>query len=132
MDFWLLYLITRTGQIHELCAIMGILGMIISLIGYALAVFGKTQQGKYDEETRQFGTQLLPYTTKGIKVCLIPLLLSFALPSTNDWKLIVGGYYVTNIQGIEQLPPDIVLAAHKFLKEYGDTEKEKPKNDDKK
>lgn len=62
---------------------------------------------------------------KGIAIAAVLLaILGGMVPSTDAMKYIIGGYFVTNIETIDQLPPNIVKAANKFLEEYsGEIEK---------
>lgn len=46
------------------------------------------------------------------------MLLTAAVPSTKGAMMMVGGYFATNLEGIEELPPNIVKAANAFLKQY--------------
>ena len=40
------------------------------------------------------------------------------VPSEKAMKYIIGGYLVTNIEHIDELPPNLVKAANRFLEEY--------------
>ncbi|MCK4609487.1 MAG: hypothetical protein KAT71_08390 [Gammaproteobacteria bacterium] len=53
---------------------------------------------------------------------LIPLaaVIIVAVPSTDQMKYIIGGSYVTNIENIEKLPPNVVDAANKFLEKMNE------------
>lgn len=36
-------------------------------------------------------------------------------PKASQMNMIVGGYYVTNLENIDKLPPNILKAANKYL-----------------
>jgi len=55
---------------------------------------------------------------------LLILILGAFIPSKDAMKYIIGGYAVTNLEGIEKLPKNLVNAANAFLESQ-------PKGDEK-
>lgn len=53
----------------------------------------------------------------------VSILLALATPTANHLYTIVGGYYITNIEDMKDLPPNVVKAANKFLKDFGAADK---------
>ena len=47
---------------------------------------------------------------------IITAFISSFIPSEKSVYKIIGAYAVTNIEGIEKLPPNLVKAANNFLK----------------
>ena len=78
------------------------------------------------EQIRQPGNgqKFQKASKKAVIISVICLLVSGLSPSRNDWYLIIGGYYVTHIEGIDKLPANTVAAMNRFLEEY--TEGQKP------
>jgi hypothetical protein len=56
-----------------------------------------------------------------LKVILpIALILVVIIPSESQLKYIIGGSYVTNIENIEKLPPNMIDAANQFLEKMNE------------
>lgn len=58
----------------------------------------------------------------GMTVLISGAVLQAVIPSERGLMMMVGGYFVTNIDGIEKLPPNVVGAASEFLERYIDEE----------
>lgn len=48
------------------------------------------------------------------------------LPDKEQITYLVGGYFVTNIEDINKLPPNLIKSANQFLENYISDDKEKP------
>mgnify|MGYP000641447084 FL=1 len=62
-----------------------------------------------------------------VKCFAIVLALSTLVPSEKALYYMIGGYYVTNVEGIKDLPPTAVKAANQFLNDYIEEKKESGK-----
>ena len=82
-------------------------GLFITLIAAA--------EGDFDE--------VVPYWKRGIKYIGVPLVVGILLslaPDEKQVKFLAGGYVVTNVEGIAELPENIVESANTFLKSIAD------------
>ena len=62
---------------------------------------------------------IVPWVTKSLFCSVSLLFLAFAfVPTKEEMTYIVGGYFVTNVEDIEKLPPNLVKSANKFLEDY--------------
>ena len=67
--------------------------------------------------------EVAPYWKRGIKYLGIPLVVGMLLslaPDEKQVKFLAGGYVVTNVDGIAELPENIVESANAFLKSIAD------------
>ena len=61
---------------------------------------------------------LVKYGICGFVLTLLSSLVSVLIPKEDQMWYIVGGYAVTNVEGIQELPENIVGAANAFLEKY--------------
>lgn len=104
MSLWLLYLIEVLPNLRTVLIIIGL------PLACGAAIF--TLAGIYDEDPKYYklgAKRLAP-------ICLACWLIAALIPSTTGMYRIIGGYFVTDIEGIEKLPPAVVDAAEAWLK----------------
>ena len=54
----------------------------------------------------------------GVAILSCGWLMAVSLPNEREIKTMVGAYVVTNIEGVNRLPANIIKAANKFLEDY--------------
>ena len=57
----------------------------------------------------------------GFVTCLVTV-GTVMTPTKSQMVYLVGGYFVTNVDGIKKMPPNIVKSANKFLEEHAGDE----------
>jgi hypothetical protein len=93
--------------------------MVISIVaGVVGAVRMLIAQNDDDEDGRKIALRIFKFAKKVGVYAIVFALISSALPSERQLKYILGGYVVTNIVGLNELPPNIIKAANKFLEDY--------------
>jgi len=63
-------------------------------------------------------TKGLNFSKGLIKYIIFFMLIGIFIPSNKQMMYLMGGYAVTNIEGIEKLPKNVMGAANKFLKDF--------------
>jgi len=77
----------------------------------------------YEEMVKGIGSRvalLISILKYSIPVAVVIVVF---LPNEAQMKYIIGGSYVTNIENIEKLPPNMIDAANKFLEKMNEAEK---------
>jgi uncharacterized BrkB/YihY/UPF0761 family membrane protein len=93
--------------------------MVISVVAGAFgAVKMLIAQQDDDEDGRKMALRILKFAKKVGVYAIVFALISSALPNERQLKYILGGYVFTNIAGLNELPPNILRAANKFLEDY--------------
>ena len=105
MDLLTLSLIVLLPNLTPALAIAGIVILIVGLIAVAVAL-----------DTEQW--VLAKITSLIACLGLSCLMLAAVLPSSQQLYTIAGGYYATNIEGVKDLPPNVIKAANKFLEDF--------------
>ena len=99
----------------SLASVIGVIAFLVALIcGFAFIFCTVTAAIDDDEDMKKFARGVRPY----VKWALVALFVTLFVPSTDQMKYIIGGYLVTNIEHIDELPPNLVKAANRFLEEY--------------
>jgi hypothetical protein len=128
MDFWLLYLITRTEDVAD--ALNGMCGVSVGALAVLFFVRGMMAA---DTDLQPDGYETIAKRMRSacrtlVAVAVVCGLLSTLMPTRKDWYMIIGGYAVTHIEGIDKLPANVVGAANEFLKRYQEeSAEEEPK-----
>lgn len=100
---------------------LGSLGSIVTTVSLMLLGVGcfitliVSAEGEFEDT--------IPYWKKSVKYLGIPLVVGALLllaPDEKQVKFLAGGYVVTNVEGIAELPENIVESANTFLKSIAD------------
>ncbi len=102
MELWQLYLIFTLPNLKSLLIILAVLGAC-AFVPFCVEYFAEKTQG-----ARRW-TKVL-----AIVVALASTAATF-IPSQSQMMYIVSGYYGTNIEDIEKLPPAIVRRLNSWL-----------------
>jgi hypothetical protein len=128
MSIWLFYLMTRTGDLHEALQFLGLLTSLGCGAGTVITGIMKSSKSSWDQNDAKACAEIYPAAVKGLKYGLLALVISCLIPTTKDWYVLIGGYAVTHVEGIGDLPANVVGAANEFLKQYQPEEKKEPKS----
>ncbi len=109
MEIWELYLLTRLDAV-------GIaLGITIILTSMTLTASWLVSHGACTTEDKALFGKII---WKVLPVLVVCVLMQIILPTSKQAYTILGGHYVTNIENVEKLSPNMVKAANKFLEVY--------------
>lgn len=112
MELWQLWLLFVVPQVAENISTAIIVMFVCSTIGF-IAGFLWYMEDCLEEYLLSI-RKLMPV---GVMLAVL-LILSSLVPNKKDAMLIVGGYYALNIEGVADLPPNVVKATNKFIEEY--------------
>lgn len=121
MSAWLIYFITILTGINSFVITVTIfagLGIVVSFIGLIIA---RGCQWDYDQDSKyhQQGKVIADKLDATVKACVVAFILfgiiGAVVPTTKGAMVGVGVYAVTNVDGIEKLPPALVDAANDYL-----------------
>ncbi len=111
MSLFTLYLITMLPKIGTAFNTIGILSIIVFGV-WALVVF--------IEKIEEYKKVVIKY----LKISFFVLFIGVLIPTSDTLKYIIGGYVITNIEGIEKLPKNLIKYANTILEEeVGDVKK---------
>ncbi len=112
MSLFTLYLITILPEIGATLSILGILFFIV----FASLTFIVFLEGVDEYKKR---------VLKFLKISFFVLFIGVLIPTSDSMKYIIGGYVITNIEGIEKLPKNLIKYANTILEEeeVGDVKK---------
>ncbi|OJW21223.1 MAG: hypothetical protein BGO49_24740 [Planctomycetales bacterium 71-10] len=117
MDFWLLYLMTRTDHIRDamrLFAALVLIGGVVTFVTSPILLL-IVHDVDVSDELKAMAKRWAKRVVIAASACG---LISPFLPTRNDWYVMIGGYYVTQVEGIDKLPANVVGAANEFLERY--------------
>lgn len=109
--FELWFYFVAIPSIKEWMVLFVVVGFIAGFVSFSLYLF------KEDCDIKQSGLSFKPFLWVSVMSMLIGLPLSL-LPDEKQIMLLTGGYVVTNTEGVNELPDNIVNAANNFLKDY--------------
>lgn len=99
---------------------IGTIGGTVSFIsGVAICILCFVYMVSSEHELDQFGHKIKTTLRVFVPIFTVAILLSLA-PSERQVKFLAGGYVVTNVEGISELPENIVESANTFLKSITD------------
>lgn len=125
MSLWELWLLTVIPSVGNIIGFIGILlGGTSAVLGFlgVMEYFDNRDSILYQEDALK-GLLMFRKSIIGGAVAVFVLLVAALIPSKQDLYFIVGGSYVTNIEGIDKLPPNIIKATNVFLESLGNTAK---------
>jgi len=130
MDFFTLYLIIILPNLGTAVGITSTLAAITLLVwGFLMIVF--VEDGLYHYTKDDKKAEITKRTNTAIKIfkwAILPVvlgMLSNLVPTSKQMMYLIGGYAVTNVQGVSALPENVVNAANKFLEDFSIEEKAK-------
>ncbi len=111
MSLFTLYLITMLPSMGTAFTTLGVLSIIVFGV-WALIVF--------IEDVDEYKRLVIKY----LKISFFVLFIGVLIPTNDALKYIIGGYVITNIEGIEKLPKNLIKYANTILEEeVGDVKK---------
>lgn len=119
----LMTLVPNLGELFYILLLVGIF-LAVGLVIFAMLALSGGDTSDEEEKSIYRGLKIVV-----VRICLPVVLVSslacLVIPSESQITKIVNGYYVTNIEDIDKLPPNIVDAANKFLTSYSKETKSK-------
>ena len=89
--------------------------MVVASVGAGVAALFATFEKTSDAPKIRYTAKIVGGITLAIAI------IGTAIPSKQDIMIITGGYIVTNTEGVEKLPANLVSAANKYLEEAQST-----------
>ena len=124
MSIWLLWVLEILPDLGKLFTALGLIGTFISSLALLYCFVLMSTEGNYFSGERKFAKKVFPAVKKLFTVLVVSLVVGTCSPSSEGIYRIMGGYFVTNIEGIEKLPENVVGAANKFLEEFNEEKEE--------
>lgn len=125
MDFWMLYWIVMLPTIGGFLGGMAWAAVVASTIASIFA-FCAANERTTEEKDKPYWLRL---RTMFLMRVAIPAFfvgtLAVFIPNDRQLAYIIGGYFVTNIEGVAELPDNTVRAMNEYLKRYYDSQIEK-------
>lgn len=117
MELWQLWLIsTLTGWNSVFFALTIVCGGACAVV--SVLYLANNPEGYSHDHNKAAAIKPQAITKPFAIAAVICLFIVAALPSTDSaWKMI-GAYVVTNIDGVGDLPPNLIDAANVFLEQY--------------
>lgn len=112
-----LYLIFTLPEIKAVAFGISVGAGMCFLLGAAANMISATESSAL---ATAFGKSVSYWFRVATIILIISLPISIFTPSAETMRWMIGGYIVTNIEGIEKLPPNLVNMANRFLEEYGE------------
>lgn len=125
MELWQLYLLVTIPSIKG--ALMSIGGLCLAGAVIITAIRYVSRADEYSNKDGK-SEDLLEIRKTGGKYIIIFVSVLFAsalLPGKAAIYTIAGGYLVTNVEGIEKLPPNMMGAANSFLEKFAKEQAQK-------
>lgn len=101
---------------------LNLLGGFVVLVGTIAGIFGSIFYTTHLNGVTQGEENVALFIKSKVKAFVviysIALMAAFFVPSKEEIALIVGGSYATQIEGAENLPPNIVKSMNKALESY--------------
>ncbi len=114
MSIWMIYFI-----IVILPGLNTLIGMMTALLLLLWVIFGAAQFiHKGEDGLIRLNSNVEPYFIRIVCLTILLLVLDVSTPNREQIKYLVGGYFVTNIEEIENIPPNLVNSMNKFLEDY--------------
>lgn len=117
MDLLTTYLIVMLPSLGDVLGIISLCLAITLVTLFVMKCFAASYPDDAAEKAYLIWFKALHKKTLTAIIILMSV-VAVAIPSQGQWYTLIGGYYVTNIDGISDLPPNIVDAANKFLENY--------------
>jgi len=111
---YLVYLVTSISSIST--AIFVITTLILAIIGFIIFMEVVVDE-REDSNLVKYSKLIMK---KVVPVMIISVVAKTVLPSKDDLKYIIGGatiYGITQVDGVEKLPKNVVDAMNKFLED---------------
>lgn len=123
MNIFTLWMIASLPSLGVALSVFG--GAASVALGLALLASLIMRATAKDYEPDIDAAEKLTSLTKPLFIfAVIFCLIGNVIPSKEDIKWIIGGYVVTNIEGVEKLPSNLVEAANTWLEEMNKKEAE--------
>lgn len=128
MDLTTIYLLTVLPDIGHALVAWSVIGFIISAIALGVFWIAGEEYSTYDSEKRQEICKRY-FRHRNIAIACVAFfvglnLLASAVPDRKQMMVIAGMYFGSNIEGIKDLPPNIVKAVNSALEQFSEKKKD--------
>ena len=131
MELWQLYLMLQADSINNGVTALLVITSILLSLGCPIA-FAAINDFAHTENRESYRRYVKRTAKTSLITILILIPITMLMPSTKTLTYMIGGYYVTNIEGIKDIPPNVLNMMNKFMEEYieDDVSKPTPKHHD--
>lgn len=113
MDFWIVYIITMLPSLHGLGIALAFLGGIFAFGMFVVRLM--MLEYPISEAEQRNADALLRWIKRTIPATILGILLMVTVPTESQMRTLVAGWFVTNIEGIEEMPPQLVSTLNEAL-----------------
>jgi len=121
LELWVFF--TLIPGLNAMAFGVAFLGSGLSIASCLLSIGAETDEQRKRSEKDYYPDalqdRLARYAPKALLVsscvAVAATLIAVVLPSESELMRIIGGHVVTNIEGVEKLPPNLIDAANAFL-----------------
>lgn len=113
MELWQLYLLSILDSIDgtaTFLAVIATLTVIGSLVGWAIA--------HTDELNISIKNAIKKILFWSSVIAITTMFIATAVPSSKNAWIMAGAYVATNVEGVKELPPNVLKALNRFLEQY--------------
>ncbi len=119
MSLFNLYLITILPNIGDffIALSIGTIAVFLMLMVITSMTIDCTMDSNTEKAAKEARKKIILSYKLFVSIVIIFGILAVLIPSEKQIYQIVGGYSVTNIEGIDKLPANLVAVANKYLEE---------------
>lgn len=128
MDLTTIYLLTILPDIGHALIWWSFLGFVVSAFALIIFWIAGEEAASYDSETRVAAGKRY-FRGRNIAITCVAFfvglnLVANAVPDRKQMLIIAGMYFGSNIEGIKDLPPNIVKAVNSALEQFSEKKKD--------
>lgn len=125
MDLLTIYLLTVLPNLGILLGVLSSISLVCTLIFLVITSINRCNVYSWTtaEEKKEYVAlfKCAVKTTKFVlPISFLLLIVCNLIPNERQMYTIIGGYAVTNIEGIDKLPKNLIGAANKFIENYAE------------
>ena len=125
MSFFIIYLMLMltelNSRVYGLNKVMVPIAIVLFVVWIFYVIINYVDP--HHDTFRKMGPGLSKVTKWYAGVAAVLMVLYIITPTKQTAYLMIGGYAVTNVEGIKELPANVIGAANHFLEEYQASQK---------
>ncbi len=119
MEMWTIYWLLTIPEIGRYVQGVGVIFLLVSILTVIVTIFIYVLwRFDNDEDAASAFKLIMPCALVSIFIAITFNFAAALIPTKENMMYIIGAYAVTNVDGVEKLPPNIVNAANKFMEDY--------------